>query len=87
MKKLFYFLMFFFAINLTALGQNVIQKQDGNYVAVKSVRKSEPPTNTGKTYTDSKGKVWPVHVTKSGRLVVIRKSAKTGEEYYQYLKL
>ena len=43
-------------------------------------------TTTPYTYTDNKGKVWPVFVTAKGAHYIQRTSAKTGKAYRQYLK-
>lgn len=68
-------------------GQNVKKTSDGNYVAVTTEKSREPGKLTGKTYTDSKWNKFPVYVSGTGKLYVIRKSGKTGKEYKQYLKL
>ena len=64
--------------------QNVVKDQNGNYTAVKAT--ASKPIETGKTFTDAKGKVYPVYKTGTGKLFVIKTSAKTGNEYKMYLK-
>jgi len=66
--------------------QTVKQDAKGNYIAVKSVHDSTGAKQTGKTYTDAKGIVYPVMISKNGKLFVTRIS-KTGNKYNQYLKL
>lgn len=66
--------------------QQVKQTKDGNYIAVKSEARKTEAKNTGKTYTDTKGIVYPVMISKNGKLFIIRTS-KTGRTYNQYLKL
>lgn len=58
----------------------------GNYIAVKSVKDTTKSSdlNTGKTFTDSKGGVWPVYKSSTGRIYALRTS-KTGNKYKQYL--
>jgi len=61
----------------------------GNYVTVKKERKERaatPATPTGKTFTDAKGKVYPVYQSEKGNLFITRTS-KSGKEYKQYLKV
>ena len=85
MKKtiiLLAFLSLYFAGN----SQTIEKTKDGNYIAVKATKTDDKPTDTGKTYTDTKGIVYPVFVSKNGKLFVIRTS-KTGSQYKQYLKL
>jgi hypothetical protein len=83
-------LLIIFAFMLGALGANsqTTIKQDaaGNYVAVKDTNAVTSAKPTGKTYTDTKGNVYPVMISKNGKLFVIRIS-KTGNKYNQYLKL
>ena len=56
----------------------------GNYVAIgRVIAKSDSPTT--KTFTDSKGVVYPVMMTSTGRLVYYRISAKTGVQYKVYI--
>jgi hypothetical protein len=68
--------------------QTVKVDKNGNYVAVKVSYDSAGTgaKKTGKTYTDSKGNVYPVMISKNGKLFVIRIS-KAGNKYNQYLKL
>ena len=64
--------------------QKVTKDAQGNYLAV-STKKESKVTATGKTYTDRKGKKYPVYVTEKGRLFCTKVSAKTGKEYKYYL--
>lgn len=69
-----------------AFAQTIVKDSQGNYSAIKSSRDSSKTAdiNTGKTFTDVKGGVWPVYQTKSGRVYALRTS-KTGNTYKQYL--
>lgn len=58
----------------------------GNYISVKDTSIVTSAQPTGKTFTDSKGNIYPVMISKNGKLFVIRTS-KTGNKYNQYLKL
>lgn len=73
----------FFSRDLAA--QRVTVDKSGNYVAVKTNADTVGKA-TGKTFTDTKGNVFPVYASKSGKLYVLRTS-KSGNVYKQYLKL
>ena len=60
---------------------NAVRTADGNYRAINE------EINTGKTFTDSNGKVYPVFKTSSGKLYIKKVSAKTGKTYKSYLRL
>jgi hypothetical protein len=66
--------------------QNAKKDASGNYVAISKI-KDTTYTPTGKTYTDSKGVVYPVLITATGKVFVVRISKKTGKTYKQYLKV
>ena len=71
-----------------AWSQTVVRDAKGNYTAVKGLKiGKEADKPTGNTYTDAKGIVYPVYVSDKGKVYVIRTSAKTGNQYRQYLKL
>lgn len=82
-------LLFIIALSLTMFTvqaqSQVKQDSTGNYYSVTKTK--EPARSTGKTFTDSKGVVYPVMQSASGKLYVIRTSKKTGKTYKQYLKL
>jgi len=88
MKKLILILTVLFAF-YGANSQTVTTDSKGNYIAVKATKDSTKTSAklTGKTYTDTKGNVYPVWISKNGKLFVIRISQKTGNRYNQYLKL
>lgn len=69
-----------------ASAQSVVRK--GN--TFEQVLKRESSTSTAQktpfTYKDSKGKVYPIFITKNGRCFVMKVSSKTGKEYKMYLK-
>jgi len=68
--------------------QSVKLDASGNYVALKSTRHIDTiKNNTGKTYTDSKGIKYPVYITATDKLYVIRVSKNTGKSYKYYLRL
>ena len=88
MKKLL-FAVAFAVLSFSGASAQVKTKidKDGNYVQVSAsgARAASPAVSTGKTFTDSKGKVYPVMKSGKGRLFVMRVSGKSGKEYKQYL--
>lgn len=84
MKKLIVILGLCLAFN--ANSQTVKKDPQGNYYASKEAPKGSEAKPTGKTYTDTKGNVYPVMISKNGKLFVVRTSKK-GTKYNQYLKL
>lgn len=80
MKKLLIILMFATA---GVQAQTVKMLPDGNLVQVTSERRTAEAT--GKTYTDAKGKQYPVYRGSRGSLFIVRVS-KSGKQYKQYLK-
>jgi hypothetical protein len=90
--KNFIMLVVLLILSLGVQAQVTVTKdKDGNYTA-KSRPASSDSTKTdtgkptGKTYTDSKGVKYPVLLSPTGKLYVMRTSAKTGNKYKQYLK-
>jgi len=53
---------------------NAMLDQSGNYVAVTHVKATAEPIPTGKTFTDSKGLVFPVFKSQAGKLYYVRTS-------------
>lgn len=85
MKKLF-FLSVISLLSIGAYSQTVVTTNaQGNYVAVSTPKVKVEDKDTGKTFTDSKGVVYKVYQTSTGRLYILRKSKRTGKEYKQYL--
>lgn len=75
-----------FLLSFSTMAQNVKKDANGNYIAVSTKKAKTEARATGKTYTDSKGNVYPVYESAKGKLFIIRTS-KTGNTYNQYLKL
>lgn len=85
MKKLI--LLLFLAAAGTTQAQTVKKDANGNYITIRQTYVKDTVLRaTGHTYTDSKGKVYPVYISQSGKLFVMRTSAK-GNVYKMYLKL
>jgi len=84
--KLFFIGMLIVAMfaNSKCFSQNAKLDSKGNYVQIKAPIDTTG-TPTGKTFTTTKGDVYPVLISKSGSLFVVRTSAK-GTRYKMYLK-
>lgn len=83
MKRLFVLMIIAFG-SLTVSAQNAKADGSGNYVAVSAAK--APAKNTGKTFTDTQGKKYPVYESARGKLYYMRTS-KAGKEYKVYLKV
>ena len=83
MKKLLVLLMLSFT--LFSYSQNAKVDRNGNFVTVSNTAKQDT-INTDKTFTDSKGKVYPVFKTQRGKLYYPRVS-KSGNYYRAYIKV
>ena len=65
---------------------NAIVDANGNYQAVTHKTTASEQSNTGKTFTDTKGNVYPVFKSSAGKLYYIRTSKNTGNDYKVYLQ-
>ena len=75
--------LFAVLIVLTAKAQqHAIKDSSGNYHATKTVQVA---VSTGHTFTDGKGKVYPLFTSIHGKLYYVRTS-KSGNEYKVYVK-
>lgn len=63
---------------LTAHAQHAVKDSAGNYHVVKQI-------SNGHTFTDGKGKVYPLFTSVRGKLYYVRTS-KSGNEYKVYVK-
>ena len=66
---------------------NAIVDANGNYQAVTHKKVASEQSNTGKTFTDTKGNVYPVFKSSAGKLYYVRTSKNTGNDYKVYLTL
>lgn len=79
------------ALMLLSLGVNnssaqEVQRKGNNFVQVSTKKtKGGKETKTQYTYTDSKGKTYPVYLSGTGKAFIKKVSQKTGKEYKQYL--
>jgi hypothetical protein len=86
MKKLIITAMMLFSLGMGIQAQSV-ERKGNNFTQVinkggKSVGKE---TKTQYTYTDSKGVVYPVYLSSTGKAFIKKVSKKTGKEYKQYV--
>lgn len=82
MKQLISFLILAL-VAIAGISQNVRKDGNGNYVQVKKVDTASA-RQTGKTFTDLKGKKYPVWQSTRGKLFVIRES-RDGRKYKYYI--
>ncbi len=85
MKKLLFLICLI--ITTATQAQTATKNAQGHYSISKDSVQAKPPTDTGQTFQDSKGKIYPIFKTDKGKFYVIRTSAKTGKQYKQYLIL
>ena len=86
MKKLFIAAIMLFSLSLGVQAQSVVNS--GNtftQVSNKGRKSGGKETKTQYTFKDSKGNVYPVYLSASGKAFVKRISKKTGKEYKQYV--
>ena len=86
MKKLIIAAIMLFSLNVGVQAQNVVKS--GNtftQVSNKGGKSGGKETKTKYTYTDSKGNVYPVYLSSTGKAFIKRVSKKTGKEYKQYM--
>jgi len=86
MRKLFLAAIMLFSLNVGVQAQSVVKS--GNtftQVSNKGGKSGGKETKTQYTFKDSKGNVYPVYLSSSGKAFVKRVSQKTGKEYKQYV--
>ena len=84
MKKIFIAAIMLFGLTMGVQAQS-IQRQGNNFTQVSNPKTSGKETKTEFTYTDSKGNIYPVYLSASGKAFIKRVSKKTGKEYKMYL--
>ena len=81
------FISLFLASFIDAKGQTVQRDANGNFKAISAPREAKTEAKpTGKTFTDTKGNVYPVLISKNGKLFYVRTS-KAGNDYKVYIKI
>ena len=87
MKKIIIAAIMLFSLNVGVQAQSVV-KSGNNFTQVsnnKGGKSSGKETKTKYTYTDSKGNVYPIYLSSTGKAFIKKVSKKTGKEYRQYL--
>jgi hypothetical protein len=84
MRKLFIAAIIMLSLSVGVQAQSV-QKQGSNFTQVSNKKSSGKETKTQYTYTDSKGVVYPVWLSSTGKAFIKKVSKKTDKEYKQYL--
>ena len=77
--------LFFLCYSGCSAAHAEVKRDGNNFTQVSSRSAAAQPVATTYTWTDSKGNVYPIYLTKNGRAYVMRVSAKTGKEYRHYL--
>ena len=72
------------AFGLVSNAQSVT-KQGNNFTQVTNKKSTGKETKTQYTFTDSKGVVYPVYLSSTGKAYIKKVSKKTGKEYKQYV--
>lgn len=86
MKKLFIAAIMLLSWNVGVQAQSVVKS--GNtftQVSNKGGKSGGKETKTQYTFKDSKGNVYPVYLSASGKAFIKRVSKKTDKEYKQYM--
>lgn len=84
MKKFITCIIMMLALGMNNSTAQTVSQQGNNFTQVSNT-KSGKETKTKFTYTDSKGKVYPVYLSSTGKAFIKKVSKKTGKEYKQYL--
>jgi hypothetical protein len=84
MKKLFITAIMLFSLNVGIQAQSV-QRQGNTFTQVTNKKSTSKETKTQYTYKDSKGVVYPIYLSSTGKAFIKKVSKKTGKEYKQYL--
>ena len=86
MKKIIIAAMMLFSLSLGVQAQSVVR--EGNtftQVSNKGEKSGGKETKTEYTYKDSKGNIYPVFLSSTGKAFIKKVSKKTNKEYKQYV--
>ena len=84
MKKMIICISMMLAFGLVSNAQSV-QRQGNTFTQVSNKKSTGKETKTQYTFTDSKGVVYPVYLSSTGKAYIKKVSKKTGKEYKQYV--
>ena len=85
MKKLLLYIIMMLVFGIQNASAQTVQREGNTFVQVSKQKSSVKETKTQFTYQDSKGNVYPVYLSSTGKAFIKRVSKKTGKEYPQYL--
>lgn len=83
-RRLLTLLLLVLAMGLAANAQTYT-RSGNTFISSTGERVKASDTKTKFTWKDSKGKEYPIYISKSGSCYVLKVSAKTNKEYKQYL--
>jgi len=86
MKALLTLLFLFIAVSSQAQQLAKINSK-GHYSISSDSSTAVKAVDTGKTFEDKKGVVYPIFKSGKGKFFIVRTSAKTGNTYKQYITL
>ena len=88
MKKIIFIISLIFCVtlNVNADDNKSFKCEGTTYSSTGRVKSNSEPIATGFTWSDSKGKEYPIYMSNSGSCYIVKVSAKTNKEYKQYLK-
>lgn len=86
MKKIILAAVMLLSLNMGIQAQSV-ERKGNNFTQVsnKGEKSSGKEIKTKYTYTDSKGVVYPIYLSSTGKAFIKKVSKKTGKEYKQYM--
>ena len=85
MKALFTILFLFIAS--VSQGQTLATINSKGHYSISSDSSAVKAVNTGKTFEDKKGTIYPIFKSGKGKFFIVRTSAKTGNTYKQYITI
>jgi len=85
MKALFTILFLFIAVSSQA--QQLAKINSKGHYSINSDSSAVKAVNTGKTFEDKKGTIYPIFKSGKGKFFIVRTSAKTGNTYKQYISI
>ena len=84
MKRMIICISMMLAFGLVSNAQSVT-RQGNSFTQVSNKKSAGKEIKTQYTYTDSKGVVYPVWLSSTGKAFIKKVSKKTGKEYRQYV--
>ncbi len=72
------------SLSLGVQAQNV-ERKGNTFTQVTNKKSSGKEVKTQYTYTDSKGNIYPIYLSSTGKAFILKVSKKSGKEYKQYM--